>query len=107
MNAVAFGQYGTGSGPGPETPNFGGFGYLAVSTSDLVIVRGKQGLIGLKMTDDVVVKVPRTDIASIELGDGKITQPLTITLTGGGQWDLEVARAMRRGAERVVAELSG
>jgi hypothetical protein len=106
MNAVAYGQFGSGSAQSTsETPNFGGFGYLAVSATDLVIVKGKKGLVGLKMSDDVVAKVPRGDVVSVNLGEGKITAPLTIVF-GGGQWDLEVARAHRGAAQRVVAELT-
>jgi hypothetical protein len=64
-------------------------------------------LVGLKLTGDVVAKVPRNEVASIELGEGKIAAPLTIAFAGGGQWDLEVARAHRRAAERVIAEVRG
>jgi hypothetical protein len=109
MNAVAFGQYGASGGiPATvETPNFGGFGYLALSATDMVLVKGKQGLVGLKLTDDVVAKVPRSEVAAIELGEGKLTAPLRIKFVGGGEWTLEVARANRKGAERVAAEVVG
>jgi hypothetical protein len=70
-----------------------------------VLVKGKQGLLGLKMTDDVVARVPRSDVASVELGSGKVAIPLTITLGDGGLWELEVARAQKRAAERLVTEL--
>jgi hypothetical protein len=91
--------------PTAETPDFGGFAYLALSADELVLVKGKQGLMKLKMTDEVVAKVPRSDVVSIEAGEGKIAAPLTITFSDGGQWDLEVARAHRSAAEQVVAEL--
>ena len=91
--------------PTAETPDFGGFAYLALSADELVLVKGKQGLMKLKMTDEVVAKVPRSDVVSIEAGEGKIAAPLTITFSNGGQWDLEVARAHRSAAEQVVAEL--
>jgi len=91
--------------PTAETPDFGGFAYLALSADELVLVKGKQGLMKLKMTDEVVAKVPRSDVTSIEAGEGKIAAPLTITFSDGGQWDLEVARAHRSAAEQVVAEL--
>jgi hypothetical protein len=107
VDAVAFGQYGASGERTAETPTFGGFGYLALSATELALVKGKQGLVGLKLTGDVVAKVPRTEVASIELGDGKIAAPLTIAFAAGGQWDLEVARAHRRAAERVIAELRG
>ena len=92
--------------PTAETPDFGGFAYLALSADELVLVKGKQGLVKLKMTDEVVAKVPRSDVVSIEAGEGKIAAPLTITFSDGGQWDLEVARAHRSAAEQVVAELA-
>jgi hypothetical protein len=91
--------------PTAETPDFGGFAYLALSADELVLVKGKQGLMKLKMTDEVVAKVLRSDVVSIEAGEGKIAAPLTITFSDGGQWDLEVARAHRSAAEQVVAEL--
>jgi len=91
--------------PTAETPDFGGFAYLALSADELVLVKGKQGLMKLKMPDEVVAKVPRSDVVSIEAGEGKIAAPLTITFSDGGQWDLEVARAHRSAAEQVVAEL--
>jgi hypothetical protein len=86
--------------PTAETPDFGGFAYLALSADELVLVKGKQGLMKLKMTDEVVAKVPRSDVVSIEAGEGKIAAPLTITFSDGGQWDLEVARAHRSAADR-------
>jgi len=93
--------------PTPETPEFGAFGYLAVSATDLVLVRGKQGLTGLKMTDDVVAKVSRDDVVSANLGKGTIASALSITFADGAQWELEVARASKGAGERIVAELGG
>jgi hypothetical protein len=93
--------------PTAETPAFGAFAYLALSAGELVLVKGKQGLTKLKMTDEVVARVPRSEVASVDLEPGKLASPLTITFSGGGQWQLEVARAHRGAAERVVAELGG
>lgn len=93
--------------PTAETPSFGAYAYLALSASDLVLVKAKQGLTGLKLTDDVIASVPRSAVASVELGQGKVSSPFTITFSDGGTWELEVARARRRGAERVIAELGG
>ncbi len=93
--------------PTADTPSFGAYGYLALSANDLVLVKAKQGLTGLKLTDDVIASVPRSAVASAELGQGKVSSPLTISFSDGGAWELEVARARRRGAERLIAELSG
>jgi hypothetical protein len=118
MRTVAAAEIGGGVGaavgagkgspqPTPETPDFGAFAYVAVSATDLVLVKAKQGLTGLKMTDEVVGRVPRSDVVSIDLGPGTLASPLTITLSNGDQWALEVARANRGKAEQVVAELGG
>jgi hypothetical protein len=107
-SAVGAGLSGGGSPqPTPDTPDFGAFAYLAVSADELVLIKGKQGLTKLKMTDEVVARIPRSDVVSIDLGDGKLAAPLAITFTNGSQWELEVARAGKRAAERVVAELAG
>lgn len=66
---------------------------------------GKRSLVGLKLTDDVVAKVPRRYVVAVQLGDGNIASPLTISFANGGQWELEVARVSRGAAERVVGEL--
>jgi hypothetical protein len=106
VGALAAGISGKGSPqPTPETPAFGAVAYLGLSADELVLVKGKQGLIGLKMTDEVVARVPRSDVVSVDLGQGKVAFPLTITFGDGGQWELEVARANKGGAEKVVAEL--
>jgi hypothetical protein len=118
MRTVAAAEIGGGVGaavgsgksspqPTPETPDFGAFGYVGVSATELVLVKAKQGLTGLKMTDDVVGRVPRSDIISVDLGEGTLASAFTITLSSGDQWELEVARANRRKAEQVVAELAG
>ena len=105
--AVGTGLSGKGTPKTAETPSFGAYGYLALSANDLVLVRAKQGLTGMKLTDDVIASVPRSAVGSAELGQGKVSSPFTITFSDGGTWELEVARARRRGAERVIAELGG
>ena len=61
----------------------------------------------MKLTGEVVARVPRGDVASAELGEGKLVAPFTIRFISGGVWELEVARARRRGAEELIAELTG
>lgn len=88
-----------------ETPAFSGYAYLALSTTELVLVNGKQGLVGMKLTGEVIARAPRSAIASIELGEGKVAAPLTIVFRDGSRWDLEAARARRGAVERVIAEV--
>lgn len=100
-------RMGLAAGQTAETPNFGSFGYLAVSATELVLMKAKQGLASMKLTDEVVARVPRGEVASVELGEGKLVAPFTVHFVDGGTWDLEVARARRHGAEELIAELSG
>jgi hypothetical protein len=100
-------RMGIAAGQTAETPSFGSFGYLAVSATELVLVKAKQGLASMKLTGEVVARVPRGDVASAELGEGKLVAPFTIRFISGGVWELEVARARRRGAEELIAELTG
>ena len=98
---------GVAAGQTAETPNFGSYGYLAVSATELVLVKAKQGLASMKLTNEVAARVPRSEVASAELGEGKLVAPFTIRFANGGMWELEVARARRRGAEALIAELNG
>lgn len=68
-------------------------------------MKGKQGLVGMKLTDQVIARTPRSGIASMELGEGKVAAPLTIVFNDGTRWDLEAARARYGAVQRVIAEL--
>lgn len=87
-----------------ETPTFGRFGYLVATDDDVALIKAKQGLVGLKLVQ-VVVRVPRDEVASIELGSGVTTSPLTVSFVNGETWQLEVPRASKRSAEQLVGLL--
>src|ERR1700744_2818268 len=46
-----------------ETPDFGRDAYLAVGEHDVALVRVKQGLMKLKLTDEVVARADRSQVA--------------------------------------------
>jgi hypothetical protein len=91
--------------PGADTPDFGRYGYLALTETELVLMRVKQGLAGMKPVE-IIARVPRNDVASATLGSGFGVAPFTLTFASGGAWDLEVAKARRRGAKSVVDALA-
>jgi hypothetical protein len=94
-------------GPTGETasdaPNFGRMAYLAVTDSELALVKVKTGRVTTKL-DEVIVRIPCTDVASAELGSGVIS-PLTITFGDGDIWRLEVSRLNKKHAQAVVHAL--
>ena len=66
-----------------------------------------KGMVGLEL-HDVIVRVPRSEVASAELGGGGLfSPPLTITFTNGSTWQLEVPRPNKKQAKEVVATLGG
>lgn len=98
---------GRSSTPAPETPTFGRNAYLAVGDRDLALVKVKQGLMKLKVTDEVLARAPRSDVSHAEVGKGKLACPLIISFQDGGRWEFDVPRAGRSAAERIVASLAG
>ncbi len=94
------------SNPTPsETPKFGRNAYLAVTDSELALIKLKSGVVRLKL-DEVVARVPRSEVASAELGGG-VALPLTITFADGGSWQLEVPWPSKKHAHAVVQTLGG
>jgi hypothetical protein len=88
-----------------DTPAIGRMAYLALTETELALVKGKQGLWKAKPTDDVIARLPRTDVASVELGKGTLACPLTITFSDGGRWEFDIPKAGKKAAQGVVRSL--
>jgi hypothetical protein len=88
-----------------ETPNFGRLAYLAVTEGELALIKLKSGMVTVHL-DEVIARVPRSDVASAELGGG-VSPSLTITFGIGGSWQLEVPRPSKKHAQEVVHALGG
>lgn len=89
------------------TPDFGRDAYLVVSDDAIALVKTKQGLMKLKVTDEVLARAARADVAGAELGSGKLACPLTITFNDGGRWEFDVPRGGKSAAEAVARSLRG
>jgi hypothetical protein len=90
-----------------ETPDFGRDGYLAVGENDVELVRAKQGLMKLNVTDAVVARATRGEVTRVELGSGTLACPLTIPFSDEARWEFDVPRSGRSAARRVVTSLGG
>jgi len=88
-----------------DAPKFGRLAYLAVTDSELALIKLKSGLVTVKL-DEVIVRIPRTEVASAELGSGMVT-PLTIKFGDGDTWQLEVPPPNKKHAQEVVHALGG
>jgi hypothetical protein len=89
-----------------ETPQFGRLGFLALTDGELALVKMKPGLVSPKPVE-VIARVQRSDIASIELGGGFPTVPLTVAFTNGETWSFEVPRLASGNAKELVSLLGG
>lgn len=90
-----------------DTPDFGRDAYLALSDVDVALIKVRNGLMKLKLTDETHAITPRSEVTRAELGNGKIACPLTITFANGSQWELDVPRGGKRAAKQVVTLLNG
>lgn len=88
------------------TPAFTMIGWLALTATELALVSidRKRGL----SLDEVLARVPRSEITSVELGKAApmISKPLTITFTNGDYWIVEVP-ALGKGDVKEIAAAFG
>jgi hypothetical protein len=91
----------------PEVPNFGRVAYVAASADELALVKTKSGAFKMKVTDEVLASVPRSDIASVALDQGKLLSHLKIEFANGVVWEFDVPKMARKTAQELVTTLGG
>ncbi len=87
-----------------DLPDFGRVGYVAVSTTEVAVIKTK---LGWKMTptDVALARAPRSELASAELEEGRMLSHLRLCFTNGRLWEFDVPRSDKRTARAVVAAL--
>jgi hypothetical protein len=91
----------------PDVPEFGRVGYLAASDSEIALVKTKSGALKMKVTDEVLARVPRSDIASCELDEGKLLSKLKFVFGNGVTWEFDIPRQAKKTAQGLVTALGG
>jgi hypothetical protein len=91
----------------PEVPNFGRVGYLAVTDSDLALVKTKTGAFKMKIGDEVLARVPRSEIASTALDEGKLLSHLKIEFSNGVAWEFDIPKQAKKSTQGLVRALDG
>jgi hypothetical protein len=61
----------------------------------------------MKVTDESLATVPRSEIASCELDQGKLLSHLTIAFNNGVTWEFDIPKAAKKTAQGLVAALGG
>jgi hypothetical protein len=87
-----------------DLPDFGRVAYVAVSTTEVAVVKTK---LGWKMTptDVALVRAPRSELASAELEEGRMVSHLRLRFADGRPWEFDVPRSDKKTARAVVAAL--
>jgi hypothetical protein len=97
-----------------STPNYGNWGYLAVTDTELALTTTEPGKGGVgRRLGQLITTVPRSTVAQVELaGDWRhptfyilSSAPLRLTFTDGTAWAFEVKRFSRGRAKRLVRTL--
>ena len=91
----------------PDVPDFGRMGYLAASETELALTKTSQLSFMPRPTGDALVKVPRSEVESVAMQDGRLLSQLTLSFTNGVKWEFEIPRAHRKAAKGLVSALGG
>ena len=91
----------------PDVPEFGRVAFVAASDSEIALVKTKSGALKMKVTDEVLARVPRTAISGVEFDGGALLSHLTISFDNDVLWELDIPKLNKRTAEGVVRELGG
>jgi hypothetical protein len=90
-----------------SAPKFGKMAFLVATADEVALVELKPKLVTVGI-GEVLARVQRSDVASVELGGGKLqSDPLTLNFTNGESWQLEVSKAVKKSGKAFVEELGG
>lgn len=89
------------AGASPLPAWSGALGYLAVTATEIVLLSAKQGLVSPKAVA-VLARAPRSAVAGMALGDGKLAKPLAVSFGGDVVWEFEVPRVQWKDADAVL-----
>jgi len=78
------------------------FGYLAVTSEEVVLVATKPALVGHKPVV-VLGRVPRRWVSAVELAGTGTSRSLIVGFQDGSVWELEVPALRAKDAEQVAA----
>jgi hypothetical protein len=89
--------------PGGDAPDINA-GFLAATEGELALVAIKVGVVKSKL-GDVVARVPRNKVASIEYGGGAVSK-LTVVFTDETRWQFDVPKNGAKAAKEFAQALS-
>jgi len=88
----------------PDLPNFGRVGYVAVSATEVALVKTRTGW-KMHPTDEVLARASRSELTSAELDEGRMVSHLRFQFANGQLWEFDIPRADKKTARAVVDAL--
>ena len=87
-----------------DLPDFGRVGYVAVSATEVAVVKTKWGW-KMTPTEVALARAPRSELAAAELEEGRMVSHLRLRFVNGRLWEFDVPRSDKQTARAVVAAL--
>ncbi len=89
----------------PDLPDFGRVGYVAVTADEVAVLKTKSGALKMKVTDEVLVRVRRSQIVSVEWNEGTLLSHLVVDFADGTSWEFDIPKAAKRSGGAVAHAL--
>jgi hypothetical protein len=89
-----------------DVPDFGRVAYVAASADEIAIVKTKSGMLKMKISNEVLVRVPRSEIAAAELDEGRLLSHLKLAFGNGVTWEFDIPKANKKSAQALVRALN-
>lgn len=93
---------GAGDGSAPLTPGQKGF---LVLTADELVLTTAGGMVTLS-PKEVLLRVPRQAVRSVEIGSGSFAQAMVVHLEDGASWELELPRPAQKKGKALAEALT-
>jgi hypothetical protein len=107
VGAVAATAVASRSSQAADVPAFGRVAYLAASETEVALIKAKSGALKMKVTGEVLARVPRAEIESVDLHDGKLISHLRLQFANGTVWEFDVPKIGKKNAKQLVFALGG
>jgi hypothetical protein len=91
-------------GAATELPSFGRVGYIAVSETEVAVLKTRTGW-KMHPTDEVLGRALKSDLSSVDFDEGRMVSHLDLHFANGTVWQFDIPRSDRKTAKAVVAAL--
>jgi hypothetical protein len=107
VGAVAATAVASRSSKASDAPAFGRVAYLAASETEVALIKTKSGALKMKVTEEVLARVSRAELETVELKDGKLISHMRLQFATGAVWEFDVPKIGKKSAKELVFALGG